>query len=110
MAQKPKQKHQPTRAAMYGEHAMNAHATKSGPGRYHKGGMPGTRIGKPRAMRAYLALMAAWAAKRVTKWQGPRDEHGAITLVGRRKPAGAFGKYMVVRRPWLAGISAQRGY
>ena len=32
-----------------------------------------------------------------------RDENGAFTLVGRKPLTG-------VRRMWLAGISAQRGY
>ena len=52
--------------------------------------------------RAYVALMAAWASKRVPKWSGSRDANGApFTLVGRN-PDGT-------RRIWLAGISAQRG-
>ena len=72
-------------------------ATKRGPGRYAKHGTAGYRIVKARPQRAYRALMAAWAAKRVTKAE-LRDEHGAYTLTG-----GA-------RRKWLAGISAQRGF
>lgn len=48
--------------------------------------------------RAYVALCAAWAAKRVPKWEGRRDEHGAYTVTG----SGG--------RKWLAGVSAQRGY
>jgi hypothetical protein len=42
--------------------------------------------------------MAAWAQKRVVKWEGERDEHGAFTRVG------------TAGKKWLAGISAQRGY
>jgi hypothetical protein len=73
-------------------------ATKSGPGRRHKGGEPGNKLAKSRPVRAYVALMAAWAQKRVVKWEGERDEHGAFTRVG------------TARNIWLAGISAQRGY
>lgn len=75
--------------------------------------------------RAYVALMAAWAAKRVTKAK-LRDENGAITFVG--KPYELIGvkpssrefvieggsdhgeRFYTVRRVWLAGVSAQRGY
>jgi hypothetical protein len=40
-----------------------------------------------------------------------RDENGAYTLVGRGKPSSqAFASLMSLRRMWLAGISAQRGY
>jgi len=39
-----------------------------------------------------------------------RDEHGAYTLVGRIRPTGAFAEWVVTRRVWLAGISAQRWY
>lgn len=81
-------------------------ATKKGPGRYHKGGEPGNRLTKERPMRAYLALLAAWAARRVSTWKGPFDKHGAFTWTGRiRHP-----EVTSARRPWLAGISAQRGY
>jgi hypothetical protein len=80
------------------EHSKRASATKSGPGRYAQHGKPGNRIGKARPVRAYKALLAAWAAKRVPKWEGKRDEHGAYTVVG------------FMGRKWLAGISAQRGY
>jgi hypothetical protein len=79
--------------------------------------------------RAYVALMAAWASKRVPKWEGPRDEHGAYTLVGSvyemegedLQPTsrehlfggsvanGGHTQY-TARRIWLAGVSAQRGY
>lgn len=102
-------------------------ATKRGPGRYAKHGDAGTRIGKARPQRAYRALMAAWAAQRVTKAR-PRDEHGAYTCVGpvyevygmnpdegREHVIGA-GKesdgtvFYSARRKWLAGISAQRGF
>jgi len=49
-------------------------------------------------IRAYKALMAAWAVKRIQK-PTLRDENGvAYTLVGQPK------------RMWLGGISAQRGY
>lgn len=61
------------------------------------------------------------------KQRGPRDENGAITLVGatvefgdyRPDPARWFetgggthpdGFVVTARRIWLAGISAQRGY
>jgi hypothetical protein len=47
--------------------------------------------------RAYVALCAAWAQKRVINWKGKRDEHGAYTQLRSG-------------RKWLAGISAQRGY
>ena len=58
-------------------------------------------------IRAYVALCAAWAQKRVINWKGRRDEHGAYTLVGRGElPNGVTDG----RRMWLAGISAQRGY
>lgn len=57
-----------------------------------KSGAMGKRI------RASDALMAAWASKRVPKWKGLTDEHGAYTVTGS---AG---------RKWLAGISAQRGF
>lgn len=86
-----------------------------------KSGAMGKRI------RASDALMAAWSAKRVPKWEGPRDERGAYTCVGRtyevegmapdtgREHATAswvHGEDMgyTARRKWLAGISAQRGY
>ena len=85
----------PTKQAHGGK---NGKATKRGPGRYAVGGEPGTRIAKQRPQRAYAALMAAWASKRVTNWNGFADKHGACTFVGQP------------RRVWLAGISAQRGY
>ena len=86
------------------EHSKRPSATKSGPGRYHAGGEPGTRITKQRKKtRAYVALLAAWAAKVVPNWKGDRDADGVpITLVGRNADGS--------RRIWLAGISAQRGY
>lgn len=100
-------------------------ATKSGPGRFHKGGKPGHRISKPRKTRAADALTAAWASKRVTK--APlRDEHGAYTLTGPEyEVEGANptpGEHVIrawkgpdemgytARRKWLGGISAQRGF
>lgn len=103
--------------------SREASATKRGAGRYHAGGKPGTRITKQRKKtRAYVALMAAWAQKRVTK-AAVRDEHGAYTLVGKPyeldgiKPgphehehSGSSDGVYVVQRKWLAGISAQRGY
>lgn len=110
---------------------QTASATKRGPGRYAKHGDAGSRIVKPRPSRAYRALMAAWAAKRVTK-AALRDEHGAYTLVGsvyemQAPPdmgltpgsdehvfGGAVGPHghtdYTARRKWLAGISAQRGF
>ena len=96
------------------EHSKHSSATKSGPGRYSKHGEPGTRITKQRKKtRAYVALMAAWASKVVPKWEGPRDEYGAYTLVGRN-PVTKYTpdniKSHMPRRMWLAGISAQRGY
>lgn len=88
---------------MNNEHSKRASATKSGPGRYGQHGKPGNRIGKARPVRAYKALMAAWAAKRITKWEGSRDKDGKpITLVGRNADGS--------RRIWLGGLSAQRGY
>lgn len=57
--------------------------------------------------RAYVALMAAAAAKRVPNWQGARDgAGGAYTLTGRQY----FPDGTQRRRMWLAGISAQRGF
>lgn len=101
-------------------------ATKSGPGRKHRAGEAGNRLTKPRPQRAYVALMAAWAAKRITK-AALRDEHGAYTCVGpvyevegmgpdtdREHVTSSWvhGEEMgyTARRKWLAGISAQRGY
>ena len=83
-------------------------ATKRGPGRKHEGSKPGTRLTKFHKVRAADALTAAWAQKRITNWNGPRDEHGAYTLTGRSGQCHADGTE--VRRKWLAGISAQRGY
>jgi hypothetical protein len=83
-----------------------ASATKKGPGRFAVHGKPGNRIAKAREIRAYVALGAAWAAKRITKAK-LRDGHGAYTLVGRGEmPNGITDG----RRIWLGGISAQRGY
>jgi hypothetical protein len=131
MAKKQKQPHQPSRAAMFETHAANPSATKSGPGRYHSGGKAGNRLTKARPTRAYVALGAAWAQKRVTK-AALRDGHGAYTLTGATyemqaapgetiEPSsrehvfgGSFGNGghtdYTARRKWLAGISAQRGY
>lgn len=80
-------------------------------------------------IRAADAILAAIAAKRIPKWEGPRDEHGAYTAVGSTytvqgpdiEPTsrehvlgGAVGggedPAYTARRKWLAGISAQRGY
>ncbi|MES2634067.1 MAG: hypothetical protein V4669_13920 [Pseudomonadota bacterium] len=102
-------------------------ATKCGPGRKHKGGKPGTRLTKQRRKSSALhALYAAWASKRVPKWDGPRDDKGAVFLIG--KPYALEGVHpsahevvlegwvdgddfgYTVQRKWLAGISAQRGY
>lgn len=58
--------------------------------------------------RSYVALMAAWASKRIVNWKGLRDEHGAYTLVGLGTIHAESGRKW--RRKWLAGISAQRGY
>jgi hypothetical protein len=108
------------------EHSKRASATKRGPGRYHQAGEPGTRLTKPHAQRTYEALMAAWAAKRITK-AALRDEHGAYTTVGSTyevegmapdtarehvTSSWVHGEDMgyTARRKWLAGISAQRGY
>jgi hypothetical protein len=83
----------------------NASSTKSGAGRYHASGhersSPPLARGRVRGdgrTRAYRALMKAWAQKRIPKWKGARDEHGAYTVVG------------LTGRKWLGGISAQRGY
>lgn len=83
-------------------------------------------------IRASDALMEAWAQKRIAKWEGKRDEHGAYVAVGpvyemqaaegecinpssrEHVLGGAFGNGghtdYTARRKWLAGISAQRGY
>jgi hypothetical protein len=96
------------------EHSKRASTTKRGPGRYATQGTPGNRISKDRPVRAYKALMDAWAQKRVPKWQGPRDEHGAYTQVGKVRTAPSNDHPdefdIFPRRIWLAGISAQRGY
>lgn len=103
----------------------NASATKSGPGRFHESGKPGNRLTKAHKTRAYVALAAAWAAKRITKAK-LRDEHGAFCLIGKRYDlegvhptsrevvlegwvdGDQFG--YTVQRKWLGGLSAQRGY
>lgn len=101
----PRRKQMTARVAGWNEHAVNPSATKSGPGRYAKHGKPGSSLDTPRPIRAYVALMAAWAQKRVTK--APlRDEHGAYTVVGRKTASNGE----TIKRMWLAGISAQRGY
>jgi hypothetical protein len=104
----------------------NASATKSGPGRKHRSGEPGNRLTKARPQRAYVALMAAWASKRITKAE-LRDEHGAYTCVGSTYEVEGMapdtdrehvisswvhGEDMgyTARRKWLAGVSAQRGH
>jgi hypothetical protein len=104
----------------------NASATKAGPGRFHAAGKAGNRLAKPHAIRAYVALGAAWASKRVPKWRGPRDDNGAVCLIG--KPYDIEGMHptsrevvltgwvdgedygYTVQRKWLGGISAQRGF
>lgn len=55
--------------------------------------------------RAYVALMAAWAARRIPK-ATRRDENGSYSFVGRKY----FPDGSQRRRMWLAGISAQRGF
>ena len=113
-----------------GEHSKRASATKRGPGRYGQHGKPGNRTSKARPVRAYKALMDAWASRRATK-AALHDEHGAVTLVGSvyemegenlqptsREylfggsvgPGGSGHTQYTARRIWLAGISAQRGY
>ena len=93
----------PTQAEAKQAHGdRNAKASKAGPGRYHSGGEPGNRIGKDRPVRAYKALLAAWAARLQPTSMHQRDEHGAYTLVGK--------DWQGEKRMWLAGISAQRGY
>jgi hypothetical protein len=85
-----------------------------------KSGTMGKRV------RAADALEAAWASKRIPNWKGPRDEHGALTLIG--KPYELEGVHPTslevvlegwvdgeafgykVQRKWLAGVSAQRGF
>jgi hypothetical protein len=106
--------------------SKNASATKAGAGRYHRAGEPGNRLTKPRPQRAYVALMAAWASKRITKTE-LRDEHGAYTCVGSTyevegmapdtdrehvTSSWVHGDDMgyTARRKWLAGVSAQRGH
>lgn len=105
--------------------SKNASATKRAPGRYPVSGEPGARLSKSRTTRAYVALGAAWAAKRVTNAKR-RDEHGAYTLTGgtysyegvaptSRDHVISGGKddgepFFTGRRIWLAGISSQRGY
>lgn len=65
--------------------SKNPCASKGGPGRFHRAGNPGNRITKDRPTRAYRALMAHWASKRITKAK-LRDEKGAYTLTGRNVP------------------------
>lgn len=110
----------------------NTSHTKRGPGREHKQGRdPGDR--KVVKLRFGANLMAAWATLRAnglrTKRKAaglPRDEHGAVTLVGSEvawenvEPGprefglggstGPDGFVKRTRRIWLAGISAQRGF
>jgi hypothetical protein len=72
-----------------------------------KSGTMGKRI------RASDALMAAWAAKRITKAKR-RDEKGAYTLTGRNLPVygmHAWNRNVIVgwtpgRRVWVGGVSA----
>ncbi len=79
-----------------------------------------------RRTRAYVALLAAWAAKRITK-STLSDDNGAYTLVGATydvegmapdtarehvTSSWVHGEEMgyTARRKWLAGISSQRGF
>lgn len=62
-------------------------------------------------VRYATALENHWSKKRraaMPKVGVLRDEHGAYTLTGRGIEADITGRGM--RRKWLAGISAQRGY
>lgn len=102
-----------------GNEERSASATKRGPGRFHRGGKPGNRLTKDHPQRAYEALMAAWASKRIVNWKGPRDEDGAYTVTGTAdrhewvetdERDGSGYQQWLGRRKWLAGISAQRGY
>lgn len=104
----------------------NGSSTKRGTGRIHVQG-DSQKTAKQRSAGAYGAgLIAMWAAKRrdaihkaaghnqpawtfvgrevssVIEW----DEHGVPITGGRLMHAGCG----VLRRVWLAGISAQRGY
>ena len=87
------------------------HATKSGPGRHHKDGTyrNGKHHGKAKPMGFADAIQNAAAVKRATK-SALRDSHGAFCETGRDplRRIGTDGRE--VRRKWLAGISAQRGY
>lgn len=47
--------------------SRNGSATKKGPGRKHEGGAPGHRLTKQKPLRAFRALMAYFAGKRVPK-------------------------------------------
>lgn len=65
--EKPKQKHQPTRAAMVGTHSGNASATKRGPGRYHSDGHQKATPPKHEGAGYGFALHVASAAKKARK-------------------------------------------
>lgn len=105
----------------------NGSNTKAGPGRIHVQGNGTKKTSKQRAAGAYGAgLMASWDAKRRDALHKDRghsnpawtfvgrevhsclawDEHGVPITGGRLMPAGCG----VLRRVWLGGISAQRGY
>lgn len=82
-----------------------AHATKRGPGRFHKNGT--TRGGKRDRVGGVGQFSAGLANSRARRQLDalqrkhpniPRDEHGAFTMIGDPK------------RKWLAGVSARRGF
>ena len=108
-----------------GANDLSPSSTKRGPGRKARHGKTGTRLTKTHKTRAYVALMAAWASKRVTK--APlRDEHGAYTLIGSeyevdganptsgehviRRWKGPDEMGYTARRKWLGGVSERRGF
>jgi hypothetical protein len=64
---KPKQKHQPTRAAMNGTHARNASATKAGPGRFHQQGHEKASPIKPKGAPVGMVLHHASPEKRARR-------------------------------------------
>ena len=87
------------------------HATKSGPGRRHKDGTyrNGKHHGKAKPMGFADAIQNAAAVKRASV-HPLRDAHGAYCMVGRDPLRRVNLDGEEVRRKWLAGISAQRGY
>ena len=85
----------------------HAHATKRGPARIHKDGTH--RNGKQKPAMSFAAGIANAAANNraeVIKGRTFHDENGAYTRVGRTLSFNGE----TIRRMWLAGISAQRGY